>query len=113
MNSPIILLSGVRGGGKRALDAAVRAAVEAPAVIAGPDDVRALLTLDAEFAETGETTLVAAQVQRLVDIGWLEQGDEPNEITISEAGNAVLIAIDADMAAREAEQAEQEGEVAQ
>lgn len=70
----------------------------AAGISAGREDVVALVTLDAQFAESGETTLSAEQVQRLADLGWVEEGDKPDEISISMLGEDVLAEIDRQVA---------------
>lgn len=52
--------------------------------------VRNLIVCDTQFGWAGETTLKLPELLDLQERGWLIEGDENNEFSLTDAGNAVV-----------------------
>lgn len=54
------------------------------------DAVRNLIVCDTQFGWAGETTLQLPEILDLQERGWLIEGDENNEFSLTDAGHAVV-----------------------
>lgn len=54
------------------------------------DAVRNLIVCDTQFRWSGETTLKSLELLDLQARGWLIEGDENNEFSLTDAGHAVV-----------------------
>jgi len=54
------------------------------------DDLRQLIICDTDFNEVGETDRKLDTMQRLVQLGWLAEGDENDEYTLTDAGRLAV-----------------------
>lgn len=54
------------------------------------DDLRQLIICDTDFSEAGETDLNVDTMQRLEQLGWLAEGDEHVEYSLTDAGQLAV-----------------------
>lgn len=55
------------------------------------DDLRQLIICDTDFSEVGETDRELDTMQRLEQLGWLAEGDESGEYTLTDAGRLAVL----------------------